>query len=184
MKKVGAKAVAMLLALAMIFSVVPGMAGTVEAGNEDWEEEIIWLDAEIEIIDGQPMMVIEGDEEYGEEYLYIPLELPEIVLIIVDGQVKELEVKNNAILVPTEDEIVAVPIEDFCVVMVDGQIMLLVEINPKHLIAGALIGGIVGGVGHHLEVGTRATFWSTVNAMGRGAVLGLLGGGLAKAAGL
>ena len=40
MKKVGTKVLAMVVALAMVFSVVPGMAGTVEAGNEGWEEEI------------------------------------------------------------------------------------------------------------------------------------------------
>ena len=138
MKKVGAKVVAMLVALAMVFSVVPGMAATVEAGNEGWEEEIIWLDAEIEVIDGQPMLVVEGDEEYGEEYLFIPLELPELILVTIDGQVKELEVKNNAVLVPTGDGIVAVPIEDFCVVMVDGEVMLLAEENP--IIEAKLIG--------------------------------------------
>ena len=140
MKKVGAKVVAMLVALAMVFSVVPGMAATVEAGNEDWEEEVIWLDVEIEIIDGQPMMVIEGDEESGEEYLFIPLELPETILATSDGQIVELEVKDNFVLVPTEDGMVAVPIEDFCVVMVDGQVMLLAEVNPIKVIAVYKIG--------------------------------------------
>ena len=182
MKKVGVKALAMLVALAMIFSVVPGMVGTVQAGNEDWEEEIIWLDVEIEIIDGQPMLVVEGDEEYGEEYLFIPLYLPEVVTLTVDGQVKELEVKDNSVLVPTEDGMVAVPIEDFCVVMVDEQEMLLVEINPKHLLGGALIGGIVGGVAHHMDSSIRPTWRSTLRAMATGAVLGVLGGGLAQAA--
>ena len=139
MKKVGVKALAMLVALAMIFSVVPGMAGTVEAGNEGWEEEVIYLDVEVKVVNGQPMLVVEGEEEYGEEYLLIPLELPEVASFIVDGQVKELEVKNNAVLVTTEDGIVAVPIEDFCVVMVDGEVMLLAEVNPLFTIGLALL---------------------------------------------
>lgn len=147
MKKVGAKVVAMLVALAMIFSVVPGMAATVEAGNESWEEEIIWLDAEIKVINGQPMMVIEGDEEYGEEYFFIPLELPEVALFTVDGQEKGLEVKDNSVLVQTEDGIVAVPLEDFCVVIVSGEVMLIAEVNPilESIIFYGLVGAAAGG---------------------------------------
>ncbi len=142
MKKVGAKVLAMLVALAMVFSVLPSTVATVEAGNEDWEEEIVYLDIEIEIIDGQPMLVVEG-EEYGEEYLFIPLELPETILATSDGRVVELKVKDNFVLVPTEDGIVAVPIEDFCVVKIDGEVMLLVEVNASWLWKGLALVTIV-----------------------------------------
>ncbi len=131
MNKIRAKVVMMSVVLAMAIAMVPGMAATAEARNDGWEEEITWLDVEIEVIDGQPMMVIEGEEGY-----FIPLELPEVISGTVDGQAKELEVKNNYVLVPTEAGIVAVPIEDFCVVMIDGQVLLLAEDNPFFKIPG------------------------------------------------
>ena len=73
------------------------------------------------------MLVIEGEEKYGEEYLFIPLELPETILATSDGQIVELDVKDNSVLVPTEDGMVLVPIEDFCVVLIDGEIVLVAE---------------------------------------------------------
>ena len=45
-----------------------------------------------------------------------------------------LKTQGNSILVPTEEGLVSVPIEEFDVVMVDEQIMLLAEENPAWVV--------------------------------------------------
>ncbi|MCL0101020.1 hypothetical protein M1N80_04400, partial [Peptococcaceae bacterium] len=51
-----------------------------------------------------------------------------------NGQKVPLRTQGNNILVPTEEGLVAVPIEEFDVVMVDGQVMLVAEVNWRFLI--------------------------------------------------
>ena len=45
-----------------------------------------------------------------------------------------LKTQGNSILVPTEEGLVAVPIEEFDVVMVGGQVMLVAEENPRFIL--------------------------------------------------
>ena len=142
--------------------------------NNGREARIVYLEVEIEVIDGQPVLAIEGEEEYGEEYLFISLELPEVASFTVDGQVKELEVKNNAVLLPTEDGTVAVPIEDFCVVMVDGEVMLLAEKNPVFTIGLAILGAKYFPVLIGIKASTGAKIAGGTVGVGTGTAAGII----------
>ncbi|MCL0063582.1 hypothetical protein M1N11_05470, partial [Peptococcaceae bacterium] len=55
-----------------------------------------------------------------------------------DGQKVPLKTQGNSILVPTEEGLVPVPIEEFDVVMVDEQIMLVAEENPLKFVPVAV----------------------------------------------
>ncbi len=169
MSKVGLKVLGVLVALAMLFTVVPGMTATAYAESADSEEGIVYLDAEIQVIDGQPMIVAETRAGY----VNVPFVLSGDVLV-----------QGNRVVVPTEEGIVVVPIEDFCVVMVDGQVALAAAVNPIFLIpiaVGALAGagtaaGIIAAaksVGVITAVTAKTVFWP---AVGAGAVVGGAGG--------
>jgi hypothetical protein len=84
----------------------------------------VYLDAEVRVIDGQPLIVIETEEGYQ----HIPFESPNYVHTI-DGQKIALERQGSSVILPTEDGPVTVPIEEFCVVLVDGQVVLMTEVN-------------------------------------------------------
>ena len=88
----------------------------------------MYLDAEIKVIDGQPVMTYETEEGY-EEISFSLSDLGDYAY--ADGQKMLLQTQGNSILVPREESPVAVPIEDFCVVMVDGQVALMAEENPR-----------------------------------------------------
>ena len=79
------------------------------------------------MIDGQPVFVYETEEGYEK----IPFSMSDLGdYAYADGQKVPLKTQGNSILVPTEEGLVSVPIEEFDVVMVDGQIVLIAEENP------------------------------------------------------
>ncbi|MCL0106673.1 DUF4258 domain-containing protein [Peptococcaceae bacterium] len=74
------------------------------------------------------MFVCETEEGYYEK---IPFSMSDLgAYAYAEGQKVPLKTQGNSILVPTEEGPVAVPIEEFCVVMIDGQVALITEENP------------------------------------------------------
>jgi hypothetical protein len=117
-------------ALALLVPVFMVPAAAAQAQEKYQREEVVYLDAEVRMIEGQPVLVVETEEGYEN----IPFELSGH-LYGADGQRVALEMQGNSIILPTEDGPVAVPIEEFCVVMVDGQVTLLAEVNPWWVVA-------------------------------------------------
>mgnify|MGYP004702530357 CR=1 FL=1 len=124
--------VSMLLTVVLLMSafVTPVAAGRgsgrgQERGQGRQGEQIQYLDAEVRVIDGQPVLRYEAEDGYAD----IPFDLPAYV-ISADGQRVAVQRHGDAILLPTEDGFEAVPLKDFSVVMMNGQIMLLAEVNP------------------------------------------------------
>ena len=73
--------------------------------------------------------------ETEEGYEKIPFSLSDLGdYAYADGQKVPLQTQGNSILVPTKEGLVPVPIEEFDVVMVDGQVMLLAEENPAWVV--------------------------------------------------
>ena len=91
--------------------------------------EIQYLDAEVQLINGQ--LVLRYETEKG--YVNIPFDM-HFYALSDDGQEFPLKRQDDAILLPTEDGFEAVALEDFSVVMIDGQLMLFTEVNPVWLI--------------------------------------------------
>ena len=121
MKKVLRK-LSMVLTIVMVMSAfaVPAAAGQENgAGRRNvTAPEIQYLDAEVRVIDGQPVLRYETEDGYAD----IPFEIPAYALS-ADGQKVAVERQGDAILLPTEDGFEAVPLKDFSVVMMNGQIM-------------------------------------------------------------
>ena len=120
-----------VLAVVVVLALVMPMVMMMPVGVAQAQENCPWagieyLDAEIKIIDGQPVFVYETETGYEE----IPFSLSELGYAYADGQKMPLQIQGNSILVPTEEGPVAVPIEEFCVVLVDGEVALIAEENP------------------------------------------------------
>ncbi|MFW0861688.1 MAG: hypothetical protein AAGT88_06330 [Dethiobacter sp.] len=112
------------------------------AGQENGKErrnvstpEIQHLDAEVQVIAGQPVLQYQTGEGYAE----IPFEWPTYA-ISADGQRVPVERQGESILLPAEGGSVAVLLNDFCVVMVAGHIKLLAEVNLAWKLIPAVIG--------------------------------------------
>ena len=120
------KVLAVVVALALVMPMVMMPVGAAQAQENCPWAGIEYLDMEIKVIDGQPVLIYETETGYEE----IPFSLSELGDAYADGQKMPLQTQGNSILVPTEEGPVAVPIEDFCVVMIDGEMMLLAEENP------------------------------------------------------
>jgi hypothetical protein len=127
------KTISVLLTVVLLMS---AFATPVAAGRENGRgqergqerqnaQQVQYLDAEVLVIDGQPLLRYEIEDGYAD----IPFEIPAYALS-VDGQKVAVERQGDAILLPTEDGFEAVPLKDFSVVMMNGQIMLLAEVNP------------------------------------------------------
>jgi len=123
------RVVSMLLTVVMLMSafVTPVAAGQRNGRGQERqnEQQIQYIDAEVQVIDGQPVLRYETEDGYAD----IPFEIPAYALS-ADGQKVAVQRQGDAILLPTEDGFEAVPLKDFSVVMMNGQIMLLVEANP------------------------------------------------------
>lgn len=87
-------------------------------------QQVQYLDAEIQVIDGQPMLKVETKEGYAS------YEFPWPEAAIVDGREVTLERQGNYFLLQTDDGTEKVSIEDFQVAMVAGQLMLVTSVNP------------------------------------------------------
>ncbi|MCL0100987.1 DUF4258 domain-containing protein [Peptococcaceae bacterium] len=89
------------------------------------------------------MFVYETEEVYEK----IPFSMSDLGdYAYANGQKVPLKTEGNNILVPTEEGLVLVTIEEFCVVEVDGEVALLAEKNPVWKIA---IGKVVVKVVSH-----------------------------------
>ncbi|MBS3887571.1 MAG: hypothetical protein KGZ56_11010 [Dethiobacter sp.] len=121
--------VSMLLTVVLLMSafLTPVAAGQRNGRGQERqnEQQIQYIDAEVQVIDGQPVLRYETEEGYAD----IPFAVPAYALS-VDGQKVAVERQGDAILLPTEDGFEAVPFKDFSVAMMNGQIMLLAEVNP------------------------------------------------------
>jgi len=87
-------------------------------------QQVQYLDAEIQVIDGQPMLKVETKEGYAS------YEFPWPEVAIVDGREVTLERQGNYFLLQTDDGTEKVSIEDFQVALVAGQLMLVKSVNP------------------------------------------------------
>jgi hypothetical protein len=128
------KVLAVFLVLALVMPMVMMPVGAAQAQEKCPWEGVVYLDAEIKVIDGQPVLVYETEAGYEK----IPFSLPDYAYALTEeqagGQKMPLQTQGNSILVPTEEGPVAVPIEDFCVVMIDGEVALLAEENPAWVV--------------------------------------------------
>ncbi|MBT9171514.1 MAG: hypothetical protein DDT18_01897 [Actinobacteria bacterium] len=90
--------------------------------------------------------------------------------------------RMRCIVVPTEDGLVNVPLEEFGVVVAGGQVVLVAEENPLLLLVGVLLGGGAGiGTGAAtvtglkmagLAVGPKATKTIIATSSALGALVG------------
>ncbi|MCL0041957.1 hypothetical protein M1N12_02710 [Peptococcaceae bacterium] len=107
--------------IALIAPMVIMPVGSAHAQEKCFYERVKYLDIEIKVIDGQPMFVYETEKGYEK----IPFSMSDLGdYAYADGQKVPLKTQGNSILVQTEEGLVAVPIEEFCVVEVDGQIVI------------------------------------------------------------
>jgi hypothetical protein len=130
-------------------------------------QQIQYLDAEVQMINGQPVIAIETRDG---NVTRVPFQLPQTIL--VDGKLQPIVTQGGAVVFSTEDGSGAVHLEDFDVVMADGQLILLTEANPLILIpiafyglAGAAAGG---GLAALFGASKKAIAWSAIG----GAVVG------------
>ncbi|MCL0049737.1 hypothetical protein M1N04_01400 [Peptococcaceae bacterium] len=125
------KVLAVVVALALVMPMVMMPVGAAYAQEKCFYERVKYLDIEIKMIDGQPMFVYETEKGYEK----IPFSMSDLGgYAYANGQKVPLKTQGNNILVPTEEGLVAVPIEEFDVVMVDGQIALLAEVNAAWVV--------------------------------------------------
>lgn len=160
MKKV-MKFVCVCVATVLMASVYVVPAAAAQRGGQDRKaegkaQETVYLDAEVRVIDGQPVLVFEGQ---GNERSEHPFPWPQTA--IVDGREAPLQREGNYFLLPAEGEVERVSIEDFDVTFQDGQIMLSAQVNPKFLIP-------VGAAGILLKIGVPVT---TLNMVALGVAM-------------
>jgi hypothetical protein len=144
--------VSMLLTVVLLMSafVTPVAAGQGNGRGQERqnEQQIQYIDAEVQVIDGQPVIKVEARDGNA---THIPVQLPGTIL--VDSQIVPLVVRNGAVVIPTEDGPVAVPVPDFDVVVVDGQVALITEVNPApiiKLIAKGIVTGAAANIGSRI----------------------------------
>ncbi|MBT9142342.1 MAG: hypothetical protein DDT29_00736 [Dehalococcoidia bacterium] len=151
----------MALTVVMVMSAfaVPAAAGQ-ENGRKRRNvstTEIQHLDAEVQVIAGQPVITVETKRGYVD----IPFALSDVFL--VDGQTIPFQLQGDGVVVPTEDGSVVVPLKEFEVVVANGQAMLVAEVNPLPVIVitGAKIfgGAVLVGAGTHLGARIIDAIW-------------------------
>ncbi|MCL4462702.1 MAG: hypothetical protein M1552_09650 [Firmicutes bacterium] len=118
----------MLLTVVLLMSafLTPVAAGQGNGRGQEKqsEQQIQYIDAEVQVINGQPVIKVETEE--GDASYKFPW--PEVA--VVDGKKVGLERQGNYFLLPTDDGIEKVSIEEFQVALVAGQLMLLTSVNP------------------------------------------------------
>jgi len=164
-----------------------GDRGESRGGGRQNAREIQYLDAEVRLINGQPMIVI----EVKDRDVYIPFELTEKIL--VNDQIIPIAIERGTVVVPTENGYLTVPFEDFDVIITNGQVMLATDANPLIIIpvlvigAGSLLGGLAGiGTGAAAVAGLKVAGFTVGTAtaklmVGAGGVSGAIVGGAAAA---
>jgi len=161
--------------------------GESRGGGRQNAREIQYLDAEVRLINGRPMIVI----EVKDRDVYIPFELTEKIL--VNDQIIPIAIERGMVVVPTENGYLTVPFEDFDVTITNGQVMLATDANPLIIIpvlvigAGSLLGGLAGiGTGAAAVAGLKVAGFTVGTAtaklmVGAGGVSGAIVGGAAAA---
>ena len=164
-----------------------GDRGELRGRGRQNAREIQYLDAEVRLINGRPMIVI----EVKDRDVYIPFELTEKIL--VNDQIIPIAIERGTVVVPTENGYLTVPFEDFDVIITNGQVMLATDANPLIIIpvlvigAGSLLGGLAGiGTGAAAVAGLKVAGFTVGTAtaklmVGAGGVSGAIVGGAAAA---
>ena len=101
--------------------------------------------AEIEIINGLPYIVAEVEDEY----INIPLPLSNTADMIINNIPITVEIDENYRLIPTKDGIERVCISEFDVKVINGEMMLMHEINPgviETILLGLLVTFLAMGI--------------------------------------
>lgn len=78
----------------------------------------------------------------------------------MDGQIVPLVLRNDSVVVPAEDGPIVIPISEFHVLMVNGQVVLVADENPLVFLAvlgAAAAGGIAGVTGGAAAAGVFTT---------------------------
>ncbi|MBS3973265.1 MAG: hypothetical protein KGZ89_00050 [Actinobacteria bacterium] len=120
--------VSLFLTVALLMSafVTPAVArqGNGRGQEKQSARQIQYLDAEVRVIDGQPVLKVEAEEGYSS------YEFPWPEVAVVDGRRVALERQGNYFLLPTDDGNEKVSVEEFQVALVAGQLMLVKNVNP------------------------------------------------------
>ena len=116
--------------------------------------------AEIEIVEGSPVIVVGGlDEE-----IYIPFGLPATMDVLIHDKPVTVEVDGNYLLIPLEGEIEKTCISDFDVKEIrDGQIILEGEVNPRLKLALKVGVAVIGTIGSVIAIGSWLYGMATSN---------------------
>ncbi|MBT9144002.1 MAG: hypothetical protein DDT29_02416 [Dehalococcoidia bacterium] len=129
MKRKNTKGISILLTVILLMSAfaIPAAAGQESGGKRRNvpTKEIQHLDAEVQVIAGQPVLRYQTGEGYAE----IPFEWPTYA-ISADGQRVPVERQGEHLLLPTAAGMEKVAIKDFQVAIVAGQLVLLKSVNP------------------------------------------------------
>ncbi|MBT9148196.1 MAG: hypothetical protein DDT32_01966 [Syntrophomonadaceae bacterium] len=146
MKRRVFKVVSVMLTVILLVSVsVTSVAAGQGYGREQRNvptPEIQHLDAEVRVIAGQPVIVVENEGGY----VHIPFALSGDVLV-----------QGNGVVVQTEDGSVVVPLEEFEVVVVGGgQLALVAEGNPIFTLIFFAVGAKLGAKYFPVLAGVKA----------------------------
>jgi|GEM_PF-1299505 len=110
--------------------------------------EIQYLDAEVRLINGQPVLKYETEEGYS------VLEFPWPELAIVDGKEQTLVRQGDSFLFQTADGYEKIHIEEFEVALVSGYLVLAAKVNPLKLIPLAVVTGALVAAGIKISTST------------------------------
>ena len=148
------RVVSMLLTVVMLMSafVTPVAAGQ---GDGRWQErqsesQIQYLDAEVQVIDGQPVIKYETIEGYS----LFEFSWPE--LAIVNGKELALARQGDSFVLQTADGYEKIHIEEFKVALSSGNLVLAARANPLKLIPIAVVAATLTAAGIKISKTTLA----------------------------
>lgn len=127
------KGISLLLMMVLVVSTLATPVAAGRGGGQGEGRQTKSVDAEVSMLNGQLVIVVETREGY----VSIPVLLPESVR--VDGRTIPLVIQGNGVVLPTEDGPIVVPIEEFEVIVANGQVFLAAEVNPLFTIGLALL---------------------------------------------
>jgi len=119
-------------------------------------QQIQYLDAEIQVIDGQPVIKYETAEGYS----FFEFPWPE--LGIVDGKELTLVRQDDSFVMQTADGYEKIHIEEFEVALSSGNLVLVARVNPLKLIPIAVVTAALTAAGIKISKTTLAIATSLI----------------------
>ncbi|MBS4055345.1 MAG: hypothetical protein KGZ64_11385 [Thermaerobacter sp.] len=163
------KGISLLLTMVLIVSTIATPVAAGRGGRRGEGRQTKSVDAEVRILNGQLVIVVETKEGY----VSVPVSLSESVS--VNGQTIPLALQGNGVVVPTEDGPIVVPIEEFDVIVANGQVFLVAEENPIITAALFFLGAKLGAKYFPIAIGIKskaATMEGAKAGAAAGTVLG------------